>query len=208
MKEAKELAKQINQLIANGLPGANSHSKMLPEGRLLASSSSHTESAVLLLLYPKQDTWFTVFIKRNQYNGPHSGQISLPGGKKNHLDKTLLQTAIRETNEETGVNASNSLIAGALSLLHIPVSGFVVHPFIAVLDYPPVFKPDKNEVEYLIEVPLQKLTDPSALKIKRMLVRNTEINVPYFDIQGEVVWGATAMILNEFLDLFGEIISD
>jgi 8-oxo-dGTP pyrophosphatase MutT (NUDIX family) len=208
MKDAKELAKRIEKLILNGLPGVKSHSKMLPEGRLLTSSSSHKESAVLLLLYPKLDTWFTVFIKRNLYDGPHSGQISLPGGKKDVKDKSLLQTAIRETFEETGVDASGALIPPPLSSLHIPVSGFVVHPYIAVLDYLPAFSPDKNEVEYLIEVPLKELKDPSVLKMKRMLIRDTEINVPYFDIQGEVIWGATAMILIEFLDLFAEIISD
>ena len=140
-------------------------------------------------------------MKRNQYDGPHSGQISLPGGKKDEEDKTLLQTALRETFEEIGIDASKSFITPPLTPLHIPVSGFVVHPFIAVLDYSPVFIPDKNEVEYLIEVPLHELNNPSALKMKSMLIKKTEVNVPYFDIQGEVIWGATAMILNELLSI-------
>jgi 8-oxo-dGTP pyrophosphatase MutT (NUDIX family) len=208
MKEAKLLAKQIHELISKGLPGAKSHSKMLPEGRELTSSSELKESAVLLLLYPKLGSWCTVFMKRNQYDGPHSGQISFPGGKKDISDETLLQTALRETFEETGINADHAFMAGELTPLHIPVSGFVVHPFITVLDQLPVFTPDKNEVEYLIEVKLQELVDPSALKTKNMSIRNTEINVPYFDIQNEVIWGATAMILSEFLELYSGITSD
>ena len=92
--------------------------------------------------------------------------------------------------------------------MQIPVSGFVVHPFIAVLDFTPTFNPEPNEVEYLIEVSLQKLKDPSALKIKKMSVMGIEVNVPFYDIKGEVIWGATAMIMAEFLDLIGNIISE
>jgi len=208
MKNVRELTKEINELIFQGLPGAKAHSKMLPEGRLLTVSSRYRKSAVLILLYPKSGKWNTVFIKRNQYDGPHSGQISLPGGKKIDEDKTLLNTALRETFEETGVKAGDSYIALPLTPLHIPVSGFVVHPFIAVLDFTPTFNPEPNEVEYLIEVSLQKLKDPSVLKIKKMPIRGMEVNVPYYDIQGEVIWGATAMIVAEFLDLLGSIISD
>jgi len=208
MEDSKELANRIEKLISKGLPGEKAHAKMLPEGRMAAFSYSHKESAVLLLLYLKSNLWFIVLMKRKEYDGHHSGQISFPGGKRNPLDKSLLQTALRETKEETGVDASGSIIAGALSPVHIPVSGFVVHPFIAVLDYPPVFLPDINEVQYLIEVPLNTLIEPSVLKTKKMQIRNTELNVPYFDIQNEVIWGATAMILNEFLDLFTQTISD
>jgi 8-oxo-dGTP pyrophosphatase MutT (NUDIX family) len=208
MEDAEKFAERIGARISKGLPGAKSHSGMLPEGRLLVTSSSYTESAVLLLLYPKLDKWFTVFMKRNLYEGPHSGQISLPGGKKDVNDKSLLHTAIRETFEETGIDASNAIILPSLSPLPIPVSGFVVYPFAAVINYLPTFKPDKNEVEYLIEVSLLEMMDPSAKKTKTMLIRDKEVSVPYFDVQGEVIWGATAMITNEFLDLFKEIISD
>ena len=208
MEDSKVLANRIEKLISKGLPGEKAHAKMLPEGRMATFSYSHKESAVLLLLYLKSNSWFIILMKRKEYDGHHSGQISFPGGKKNPLDKSLLQTALRETKEETGVDASGSIIAGALSPVHIPVSGFVVHPFIAVLDYPPVFLPDINEVQYLIEVPLNTLIEPSVFKTKKMQIRNTELNVPYFDIQNEVIWGATAMILNEFLDLFTQTISD
>jgi len=208
MEDARELAKRIEKLISKGLPGEKAHAKMLPEGRMATFSYSDKESAVLLLLYLKSNSWFIVLMKRKEYDGHHSGQISFPGGKKNPLDKSLLKTALRETREETGVDASGSLIAGALSPVHIPVSGFVIHPFIAILDYLPVFLPDMNEVEYLIEVPLRILIEPTVFKIKKMELRNTELNVPYFDVQNEVIWGATAMILNEFLDLFTQTISD
>ena len=208
MKDANTLAHRITELIANGLPGEKAHSKMLPEGRSLTTSSIKRESAVLLLLYPRAGLWTTVFIKRNLYDGPHSGQISIPGGKKDALDKTLLETALRETLEETGVDASNALLHSALSPIHIPVSGFVVYPYLAVLNFSPVFTPDPNEVNYLIEVPLRKLKDPSIVKIRRMMIGDTGVNVPYFDIRDEVIWGATAMILAEFLELMPEIISD
>jgi len=208
MKDSFYLAKQINEAISKGLPGEKAHLRMLPEGRKLSNSSSYKESAVLLLLYPKSGNWWTVFMKRHQYDGPHSGQISFPGGKKTIQDKTLLQTAIRETHEETGINLENSIIAGALTPLQIPVSGFIVHPFVAVADYIPEFNPDNNEVEYLIEVPLTELSKPSAIKSKQMLIRDIELNVPYFDIRNEVIWGATAMILSEFLQLNQPFTSD
>lgn len=208
MKDAEQLAQGIKDAVFHGLPGAKAHSKMIPEGRILVSSSQYKESAVLLLLYPKSGTWFTLLMKRNQYQGPHSDQISLPGGKSKIEDKTLLQTAIRETFEEIGLAISKALICASLTPLHIPVSRFVVHPFIAVLDYTPNFIPDRNEVNYLIEVSLQELNDPSAVKMKKMLIREMQTNVPYFDIQGEVIWGATAMILSEFLELISGIIFD
>ncbi len=201
MKDSILLTQQISEAISKGLPGEKAHIRMLPEGRQLAKSSGYKESAVLILLYPKSGNWWTVFMKRNQYNGPHSGQVSFPGGKKDIHDKTLLQTAIRETLEETGINLEKSIIAGVLTPLQIPVSGFIVHPFVAVIDYAPEFSPDKNEVDYLIEVPLIEIFTPSAIKNKKMLIRNIELNVPYFDIRNEVIWGATAMILSEFLQL-------
>jgi 8-oxo-dGTP pyrophosphatase MutT (NUDIX family) len=208
MKDAILLANAIKEAITIGLPGEEAHLRMLPEGRKLYSSTSYKDSAVLILLFPKSGEWWTVFMKRNQYDGPHSGQVSFPGGKKDTIDKTLLETALRETCEETGIDTSGTIIAGPLSPLQIPVSGFIVHPFIAVMNHLPEFSPDKNEVEYLIEVPLRELISPSASKYKQMLIRNADVNVPYFDIQNEVIWGATAMILSEFLQVYKRIISD
>ena len=208
MKEAILVAKQITDAILNGLPGEVAHRMMLPEGRNLFSTSEFKESAILILLYPKSGRWNTVFMKRNQYDGPHSGQISFPGGKKDIQDRTLLQTALRETYEETGFDASYAVIAGELSPLQIPISGFMVHPFIAVIDHEPSFNPDKNEVDYLIEVSLSELVTASAVKKQNMLIRNTELQVPYFDVRHEIIWGATAMILSEFLQLNLDFTSD
>lgn len=208
MKDAELLLKSIKQALLAGLPGEVAQRKMLPAGRDILPIANPVEAAVLLLLFPKNEQWHIVFIKRNQYDGPHSGQVSFPGGKKDETDSSLFQTAIRETSEETGAIAVNDCIAGALTPLHIPVSGFVVHPFIAVLQSYPEFNPDRNEVDYLIEVPIKDILNPEHIKTKEIQVRNVKMKVPYFDVQNETIWGATAMILSEFMELLPVTIFD
>lgn len=176
---------------------------MAPETRdLFAINDNCREAAVLLLIYKDQNDQRVVFIKRNVYNGPHSGQVSLPGGMKEEADTDFKATAIRETVEETGVLESDIEIVGALTPMHIPVSNFCVYPFVGWSEVLPDFHPDKNEVQYLICPTLELLFHPEIKKRGTFKRRGESIITPYFDIDEEMIWGATAMIISEFIYLF------
>ncbi len=208
MVKAEELYSTLLRCMGNPLPGKQAQMSMLPEGRSLEpSTDSPRPAAVLLLLYPKNDQWHTVFIKRNEYPGHHSGQVSFPGGKRDDNDKDMAGTAMREANEETGVDESEIRLAGPLSPLHIPVSGFDVHPFVGMLFNTPNFRPDSTEVQYLIESPIRDLLNPAIRKVTTMVIRGNEARVPFFQVKGETIWGATAMILAEFLSLCRQLTS-
>ena len=157
-------------------------------------------AAVLILLYPVKGELHVVFMKRNEYDGPHSGQVSFPGGAWEAQDLSLEHTAIRETREEMGIEEDLEIL-GALTPLHIPVSNFLVFPFIAWLELTPVFSPDRSEVQYVIEVPLKDLLDPAARESETLVHHGKTIEAPYYRVGKEKIWGATAMMLSEFLEL-------
>jgi 8-oxo-dGTP pyrophosphatase MutT (NUDIX family) len=162
-------------------------------------------AGVLALLYPFLEDWAIVLIQRPSHNpnDRHSGQISLPGGKYEEADGNLQTTALRETEEETGVLAADVTIMGALTPLYIPVSNFMVSPYVGVIGYRPEFIPQAGEVAAIIEAPIGQFTDSGNRKFKDMTPQPgmTLQGVPYFDIGGQVVWGATAMILSELVHL-------
>ena len=143
---------------------------------------------------------------RPDYGGPHSGQVSFPGGKKEEADKDLTATALREANEELGIPSSHVDILGNLTELFIIASNFVVQPVIGYLDFRPEFKLDPREVVEVIETPVSELLRPEIRKERPFEVgRGIEIIAPYFNINGHHVWGATAMMLNEFLTVYSEL---
>lgn len=162
----------------------------------------YRQSAVLLLIYKKGDSFYLPLTERHIYKGVHSGQISLPGGKFEDNDETLEKTALRECAEEIGIQHKIDLL-GALTPVYIPVSGFVVNAFVAFLhEETPQFKVDVNEVKDLIELNLGDLIKPELKKITTVEpMPGLKLKTPYFDVQGKVIWGATAMILNEFKNL-------
>jgi 8-oxo-dGTP pyrophosphatase MutT (NUDIX family) len=157
----------------------------------------------LLLLYPDSATTRVVFIKRNEYTGPHSAQISFPGGMKEAADADLAATALRETEEEVGVPADEMELLGRLTPLQIPVSNICVHPFVGWLGHTPVFRPDRSEVQYLICPAIAHLLDKRNHKKGRFNRKGAEIITPYIDIDGEMLWGATAMMFSEFMAILG-----
>jgi 8-oxo-dGTP pyrophosphatase MutT (NUDIX family) len=147
-------------------------------------------------------------MKRSEYDGVHSGQISFPGGMKEESDASMTETALREAEEETGVDASRVKVIGSLTPLHIPVSNIVVHPFVGYLPEKPEFRIDLREVQYLIEESLDNLSDAAIVESESMFIQNKVMEVPYFNIQGNHVWGATAMILGELLEILKTVTSD
>jgi 8-oxo-dGTP pyrophosphatase MutT (NUDIX family) len=185
------------------LPGKISHSKMMPDGRLLIETSANRKNAavVILIFQSSESIDEIVLIKRTEYEGHHSGQISFPGGKEDPDDESFLKTAIRECYEEIGVKLTVNELIGALTPLFVIVSEFLIYPYVFYLPSEPSFNIDKSEVNYIIRFPFNKLTEPSLRKEKMMNLFGTEIMIPYYDIQMETVWGATAMILSEFIDL-------
>lgn len=162
-------------------------------------------AAVMILLYPINGKLSTLFMQRPVYNGVHSGQISFPGGKLEKEDHDLTQTVIREMCEETGVCDKEIEILGSLTPLFIPVSNIEVTPFVACLKSQPVFIPSKDEVDSLIEIPLEFFFNHSIIKEKPMQIRDEMLDVKYYDYEGNVIWGATAMILNELLVIISRL---
>ena len=194
----------LRERLEGGLPGEAAQYLMAPGERPGKSADPALSKwgGVLILIYPHNNEWHTILTQRAEYPGVHSGQVSFPGGRMEHLDKDLSMTALRETEEETGVPASDVVLLGELTRLYIPPSNFMVYPFVGFMSYKPAFNRDPVEVEAVIEVPLSRLVNEEIQHEGPIELSNGKTIVcPYFDIQGYVVWGATAMILSEFISL-------
>lgn len=185
------------------LPGITFQLKMAPKHRNLEFDGVLKQNAaVTILVIPSEkEEKGILLIKRPEYDGHHSGQISFPGGKEEKDDENLLQTAIRETHEEIGINLGEDHLIGALTPLFIPVSRYLVHPYVFLENGIKEFTLDPNEVEYVIHLPVKKILDASIVKTTRIETSDRTITTPYFDIEGEIVWGATAMMLSEFVEI-------
>ncbi len=157
-------------------------------------------SSVLVLLYPAGNEVRFPLIVRPDYPGVHSGQVGLPGGKQEPEDSSLSATALRETHEEVGIHPATIELLGPLTPLYIPPSGFLVHPFVGWLDRSPAFAPDPAEVASLFEVSVSRLLDPNAVSEERIRLQSgLQLTTPAFRFDDRIVWGATAMILSEFV---------
>ena len=195
----------IKKNILRPLPGIKAHNEMLPLNRpidISITNSTHRESGVTVLLYPKFNSIYSVLIERPVYEGVHSGQIAFPGGKKENFDLNLIETALRETEEEVGIKKESITVLGCLSTLYIPPSNYMVLPVVGYLKSLPNFILEKKEVNAIIEYDLDILHNQSLTKTKTFKGANYMVEAPYFDINGYSIWGATAMILNEFKKLF------
>ena len=151
---------EIGLALKSDLPGGQAQQRMAPDLRLENNRGTYQNAAVMILLYIKDGSWHIVLMKRPEYAGAHSNQISLPGGKSEAGDNDLVETALRESKEELGIDEDRIRVLGKLSRLHIPVSGIEVLPVIGYYPETPVFYPDSNEVAYLIEARLDDLLHP------------------------------------------------
>ena len=191
------------------LPGTVSHLKMAPPNRakeLLEKQNyllAARQSAVMVLLYPVDNQLRTVFIKRSEYDGIHSGQIAFPGGKKEKTDQNFEETALRETWEEIGIEADNIEIVGQLSDLFIPPSNFIVKPFVGYCTHQPTYKLDPREIQSVVEIDLADFYSENRIFEKEFSsgTSGQTIKAPYFGIKNIEIWGATAMITSELLDV-------
>jgi 8-oxo-dGTP pyrophosphatase MutT (NUDIX family) len=196
------LLESLTRKLEGPLPGRGAHQLLAPIGRELPDPSalppgSYTPSSVLVLLYPgPQGRPHFPLVQRVASPGVHGGQVALPGGRI-EVDESEASAALRECREEIGLAEEPRLI-GKLSPLFIPVSGYLVHPFVAVVERSdPRFTPQPAEVEAVIPASLDRLLDASCLTSDTVPVRGTRMTVPCFRLSDKTVWGATAMILNE-----------
>ena len=157
-------------------------------------------AAALLLLYPQEGRVAIPLTVRASGLARHAGQVSLPGGAADP-GETLAQTALREAAEEIGVVAESVRVLGELTPVHVLVSGFTLHPVVGVADDRPPFLPAPGEVEEILEVSLDDLRDASRIRRATRIREGIAVEYPYFDLLGHQVWGATAMVLGEFLCL-------
>ena len=192
-----------------GLPGRDYQLKMaaILKRSIFDAPPTARKAAVLMLLFPKKGEWQLVLTERmGNEKDPHSRQISFPGGSAEASDADLAATALRETHEEIGVAPTHIQIIGAMTDVYIPVSNFHVQPFLAWTNTPPQYKRQETEVKQVIETPLSVLKNKDNWKTKDIYINENYNfkNVPYFDVSGKHVWGATAMMIAELLEILKE----
>ena len=189
------------------LPGAKAHELLMPEERKamlkqMPDMDKARRAAVLMLVYPEKGQPHLVFIERSKYEGVHSGQIAFPGGQHELHDKDFHITALRETEEEIGITQDNIEIIGDLSEIYIPPSNYLVLPVLAKLDHKPEFIPDKTEVENVITFPVEAFLKEDAMQTESIHIDGKlSVNVPCYNVEGYIIWGATSMMLSELLNL-------
>lgn len=202
----EEMLVRLQERLSMPLPGTEAQARMSSSIRTSLKLKSQPDEktrvgAVCLLLYPHGIDWHIPLIIRPEYDGAHGGQISLPGGKVEQNDAGIAAAALREMQEEIGVDTTTVQVLGELSPLFIPASNFMVHPVVAIAPQKPFFQTDPFEVAGLLEIALRDLQDETKRNEKDILVRGVTVRAPYFDIQQQTIWGATAMILSELLDV-------
>lgn len=197
---------RIERALLGPLPGLQAQRRMAPnEGDLACAPEDHQpkKAAVLVILYPgrQMDQYYLVLTRRTETLLDHKGQISFPGGGSEPEDPSLEYTALREACEEVGICSDDVRILGRLTPVYVPPSDFCVHPYVAYVSHPPAFLAQPDEVAELLQVPLDHLMDDGNMCIERWTLGGKETDVPYFDVFGHKVWGATAVILSELVEV-------
>ncbi|MFT5886846.1 MAG: 8-oxo-dGTP pyrophosphatase MutT (NUDIX family) [Arcticibacterium sp.] len=157
------------------------------------------KSAVLIAFYPQENGIHLPLILRPPYDGTHGGQMAFPGGRMEDFDESYERTALREAEEEIGLKALDVKIIGGLTEVYIPPSNYWVKPIVGVLDYKPTFFPDAREVAAIHEINWEDLINPAIIKRKTIKVRGGFMDTSGFDIQGQWIWGATALMIGELM---------
>jgi 8-oxo-dGTP pyrophosphatase MutT (NUDIX family) len=201
---------RLERSLNTGLPGEKAHVAMLPLNRALTSvglkeAEKVRKSAVGIILYPSTDGIDCILIQRPKYEGMHSDQMAFPGGKMDSDDLDLEYTARRECYEEIALPTSEGILLGELTKVYIPVSGFVIYPFIFHLDQVPVLAPDNREVAEIVTFPLLDILKTENVGTMPINFPQGTRDVPCFNLANKQVWGATALILNELKEVLLKI---
>ncbi len=197
------LAGELRRMLARPLPGLPAQLRMAPSHRptLLAEKDdgSAREAAVLVILETSQDPSVILTERRHDLES-HPGQISFPGGRR-EPEETLLDAALREATEEVNLRPDTVNVLGELTPLYVPPSNYLVHPFVAVAEGALDLRPANSEVSLIIRASLEELLDARNIRTEERERYGTTVNIPYFEIGGHKVWGATAMMLAELVEL-------
>ncbi len=211
--EFSEFLKYVPKITKESLPASEAHAKMIPPERIEFLRHHSREdlvpkkAAVLMLVYPKDNLTHLALIVRNSYPGIHASQIAFPGGKVELYDADLSQTALRETHEEIGIPSEKVNLVKAFSEVYIPPSNYLVSPFLGFAEKELSFQLNPDEVADIIELPLHEFLDDSIIvEVKMSTSYAVDIQVPAFQINNHLVWGATAMMMSELKETFKKVI--
>lgn len=202
-------AEIIKQKLSGPLPGVSSHLKLTPAHRAeeLANMNGKLEnakkSAVMILLFHEAGKLKVVFIRRSFYVGIHAGQIAFPGGRYEDSDMHVQNTALREIEEEIGIAADKIEILGQLTDIYVPPSNFLISIFVGYLAEKPQYRPDEREVAEILEIDIDEFFLANIIQEKEFVVPSakTSVNALYYKVTNADLWGASAMVMTEFLDI-------
>jgi 8-oxo-dGTP pyrophosphatase MutT (NUDIX family) len=209
MKTNGIIKTRLKEALSSELPGESAHRLMLPQGRELypiTDNSVVIQSSVLIVLFPHKGTINTCLIRRPLNMRNHGGQYAFPGGRYETCDTDLFQTALRESFEEIGTDRNQLEIIGGLTPLYIQISNFVINPVIAWSEKMPDFKIDNQEVDELFIIPVEKFLNHELSPLKEVTTIRGTFEVPGYYIDPLFIWGATAMIIAEFNEIFKKVL--
>jgi 8-oxo-dGTP pyrophosphatase MutT (NUDIX family) len=202
------LKNHLREKMSIELPGMVAHAQMTEDIRvreMMKKDKTPRKAGVLILIYLYQNKLHVPMILRPIYEGVHSGQMAFPGGRYELEDKDLIATALRETHEEVGVKIYREAVIGKLTDLYIPPSNSLVTPVVGLATHRPNFIADPREVAAIHEFPLSAFIDKNNRKeVSISLKHNYKIKTPGFVINDNIIWGASAMIMNELLHLLAD----
>lgn len=202
------LAQSLRERLRRPLPGADAQLGMAPAHRRelvnkIPQGKGTREAAVLMAIVNLEGPRI-VLTQRRPNLKHHPGQISFPGGRR-EPDEELVDTALRESEEEIGLDRSMVSVLGQLSPLYVPPSRFLVHPFVGIVEGAPPLSPADDEVSRIILADLDQLCDNESRRTEKRTIRGCEVDVPYFSLDGEKIWGATAMMIAELAEALSDV---
>jgi 8-oxo-dGTP pyrophosphatase MutT (NUDIX family) len=205
MMDIKDTFRMLKKKFTGPMPGFRAQRRMTPNPRpgnklYFEVEDISNKAGVLLLFYPWKDELYLVLTRRTDHVDFHKGQISLPGGRQ-EPEESLEQTALREAQEELKIDPDSVRILGRLTPLFIPPSNYCIYPVVGFSERRPDFQPETQEVAEVLEIPVHHLLEPESTHKEKWIIRGAEVEVPFYLFRGQKIWGATAMVLAELVEV-------